>query len=78
MTAKELLDEYDAWICKGDKTYVAVSRKAFFDEAMKIANLHFKVKKDRLHIVSGYIRGKNMYKGIGIGKCTHVWVVEVK
>lgn len=82
MTAKEAINTYDAWICKGDTTYVAVIFGAGKENALKIANSVFKVKKDKLgYGVGSMKRGYVYLSEFGSAKKTDgkaVWLVWVR
>ena len=81
MTTKELINKYPAWICEGDKRYVAVKAMAGKENALKIANSVFKVKSDRLRATPGIMGGNYIYKRAMYApknvKENPVWIVEV-
>ena len=61
------------------KIYVAVSADIYPDEALKIANQHFKLNKLCLQIEAGYTKGKDLYIGYPKDKRTKpVWVITKK
>ena len=62
------------------KIYVAVSADVHPDDAIKIANQHFKLKKLCLQIEAGYTKGKDLYIGYlsKNEKARPVWVVLKK
>lgn len=80
MKTKHLIATYPAWICQGDKRYVAVVATTSKENALKIANHVFKVKYDKLHVETGLMGGGYIYKSvldIPKGKFKPVWIVEV-
>ena len=65
------------------KSYVAVSRWEWAnikeDQAIKIANKHFKVKADQLKCEKGYIVNRDLYLGNTKSPTAHkVWVISKK
>lgn len=61
------------------KIYVTVSAEIYPDEALRIANQHFKLNKLCLQIEAGYVIGKDLYIGYPDGRRSKpVWVVTKK
>ena len=61
------------------KIYITVSADVYPDDAIVIANQHFKLNKLCLQIEAGYVKGKNLYLGYPEEKRTNpVWVVTKK
>ncbi len=55
-------------------TYAVIAKdKATKDEALRIANTHFKTKLDNLNIQSGSVDGEDLYLGKG-----EVWAISKK
>ena len=61
------------------KIYVAVSAEIYSDDAIKIANQHFKLNKLCLDIEAGYTIKNDLYIGYSNNmKSRPVWVVTKK
>ena len=62
------------------KIYVAVSADIYPDEALKIANQHFKLNKLCLQIEAGYVKNKDLFIGYPNKneKAKPMWVVTKK
>lgn len=61
------------------KIYVTVSADVYPDDAIRIANQHFKLNKLCLQIEAGYTKGKDLYIGYSDDKRTKpVWVVSIR
>ena len=73
---------YDVYQGIEDKRriYVALSAEVYPDDAIFIANQHFKVNKLCLQIEAGYTKGKDLYIGYPSKdeKAKPVWVVSKK